>query len=322
MKKIIYLFLTFILLSHIISAQRDVYSDYQGSMLTISPSFAGMGDMNRFMAKYRKNPDFVNSNLYCFSYDMSLPKMNSGIGILLNRDAIVNGALSYTDFALMYSYDIKLNENLRVRPGLNVSYTQMNFDITKVTFGDQMSIIGNTALTTIEIPPDEARGYIDAAASLMVYSDRLKTGFTIDHLLRPEQSGRDDGAKLPLALSLYGDYKFMLNKATDGMKEESISVYAYYRTFQKMHSITLGGYWQKQFLIAGAGIKGFPATNNNMESYSGLDAILFNVGFNIKDITITYMYDFSLNTSFNFHEISFRFEIPAGERIISTENEE
>lgn len=321
MEKIKYTVLFLILFSHFSLAQRDLFADYRGSMLTVSPSFAGVGEVHRFMAKYRKNPNFSKTNLYCFSYDRSLAKINSGIGILLNRDEMTGGVFTCTNIALMYSYDFQVGRDWHIRPAISGNYVKTNFDLSKVTFADQY-FDGQlqSGTSTAVLPPEEEKGYFDASASVMVYNSRMKGGFTVSHLLKPNSSIAGNDAPLPVAFSAFGDYKFMLNKPSHPAKEESISIYSYYRTHYNAHSLVSGGYFRLQFLIGGIGLRFSMFNKEEFNDYSGFDAVLFNAGFYLKGVTFTYLYEMRINSPFNFHEVSLRFEVPAGKDFLDIEN--
>ena len=103
-----------------------------------------------------------------------------------------------------YSFDIQLNDLWHIRPGVHFLYTQRGIDFNKLLFNDQIHGSGTTP--TIEIPSDDKIGDIDFCTSLLAYSDRIWGGFSVDHLLKPNQSLYGDEVKLPMKISVFGGY--------------------------------------------------------------------------------------------------------------------
>ena len=60
---------------------------------------------------------------YGASYDVFIPKINSGIGIVFSSDEAGTGGLGTSSFGFQYSYEVPLGERLSFRPGLQLGWS-------------------------------------------------------------------------------------------------------------------------------------------------------------------------------------------------------
>ena len=247
---------------------------------------------------------------YSFSYDHNMKGLKSGIGLLVLRDQIGTGKLSTTNIGGIYSYRIKINNYLRIRPGLHFMYSQRSIDYQALQFVDQVGRDGVSSLTD----PTEKIGFVDVSSSILAYSKDFWAGFTIDHLLRPNQSLVGSDNNIPYKLSLYGGSKFGIKSSMRALKAspESVTWAFNYKMnlerkvpfLEQNSQLDLGVYWHKEPLVLGLWYRGIPLFKKN----AGHESIIMLFGYKIEDLTVGYSYDFTISklvsSTGGAHEIS------------------
>jgi type IX secretion system PorP/SprF family membrane protein len=307
-KKIIILFVLVIFSRFVGHAQDPRFSQFYANPLYLAPSFAGATEENRLALNYRNQwPSLPGVFLtYSFSYDHYFANFNSGIGILATHDRAGSGRLSNTNIGVMYSYNIKINKYLFIRPGLSFYYTQRGLDFWRLVFSDGMSPGGDTP--TIEQPPFDNINDIDAGASILAYTDRIWLGTTVDHMLRPNQSLYGEISKIPMKISVFGGVQVIKKGRLLKPLEESLSIAFHFETQGKFTQLDLGLYWLKSPMVFGFWYRGLPGIHDAFDR----DALVFLVGYKTKQIQIGYSYDFTISklvgATGGSHEISFIYE--------------
>ncbi len=311
MKKTIHIGVAILLLTlGDLYAQVSHFSQFYSTPMTIAPSFTGMtGGGSRLSLNYRdqwpKIPGVFTT--FAVGLDHDFKRANSGIGIFLFRDQAGTGNLAATDMGVLYSYKIQMAENVGykknawfLRPGIYFRYTNRSLNFDKLTFGDQFLSDGSLKDKTIEVRPLEKKGYIDFAASLLAYSEDYWGGFTVDHLLEPNQSLTGGSATVPVKLDLFGGYKLLLvqkrRRQRYGVEPESVTFTMHYRIQDKYDQLDLGAYWTKDPFTLGAWFRGIPILDADKGKYGSIDAIIVLVGIKINEsIKIGYSYDITIS---------------------------
>lgn len=244
---------------------------------------------------------------FAIGLDHDFARANSGIGLFLFRDQAGTGNLSATDMGVLYSYRIKMAENRGykkgewfMRPGIYFRYTNRALNFDKLTFGDQFDASGNIKGPTIETRPLEKKGYIDFSTSLIAYNSLYWGGFTVDHLLEPNQSLTGESAKIPVKLDLFGGAKIILvqksRRARYGEEPESVTFSMHYRLQDKYDQLDLGAYWSKDPFTLGSWFRGIPVFDADKGKYGSIDAIIILVGIKINEsLKVGYSYDITIS---------------------------
>jgi type IX secretion system PorP/SprF family membrane protein len=287
------------------------FTQFYSCPLYLSPSLAGATQQHRVASTYRNQwpgiPDLAGAFVtYTLSYDHYFSNFNSGVGLLILRDVAGSGDLSTTNVGLLYSYDIKVTEFFRIRPGIHFNYTQRGINFQKLLWGDQISPTGITP--TIMVPSERSKPDIDFSTSVMAYTDRFWVGVSVDHLLRPNYSLYGDVSRLNIKYSLYGGYQVIRKGRLLKPVEETLSIAYLYKHQGGINQLDLGLYWYKNPLVFGFWYRGIPIINEEKRG----DAIAFLVGYKIEQFSIGYSYDFTisklLNSTGGSHEISLIYE--------------
>jgi len=302
-------------------SQSIQFSQYYSSPMNLGPSFAGMVDGGRAVMNYRDQWPKIPGTFvtYAFSYDQYFSRMNSGLGFLIVRDQAGSGNLSLTDYGIVYSYDLAIDRIWHFRPGVQFKFSQRGIDFAKLVFGDQLSLAGATGQApTIEVPPRTKNEYLDITSSALLYSAKYWIGFTIDHLLEPNQSLRGDQAKVPMKFSTYGGMRIPLSSKNRrrmfDREVENLTFSFYYRRQAGLDQLDLGAYWNKDPFVVGLWFRGMPVIRKSEQTGAKekLDAVILLLGYKIFNLRFGYSYDFTvsklMSSTGGSHEISLTYE--------------
>ncbi|HBX53288.1 MAG TPA: hypothetical protein DEH02_19690 [Bacteroidales bacterium] len=295
-------------------AQDPQFSQFFVAPSYLNPSFAGSTDGSRAVMNYRNQwpaipGAFVSTAL---SADHYFASMKSGVGLLFLNDKAGTGRLRSTKIAGQYTYNISINRQWSIRPGLQFSFTQRSIDFDKLIFGDQLTFNGPLATSNLETYNVEKKGYIDFATSAIVFSDKYWGGFVFDHILEPNQSLIGSASPIPMKLSIHGGVKLFLRKSAGLYEEEYISLVFNYRHQNKYDQLDLGGYWFRKPILLGIWYRGIPLQKNYKPGYLNHDALVVMAGIKFKQFIAGYSYDLTISRLFSntdgAHEISIIYE--------------
>lgn len=283
--------------------QDPFFSQFYAAPLYISPSMAGVSNASRVSLNYRDQWPKLPGNFvtYSFSYDHNLRSLRSGVGLFALRDKAGSGNLSTTTIGGLYSYRIKINNYLTIRPGLHFMYAQKKIDFYELTFIDQLYQDNSGGTPTAYPDPTEDIVYVDFSSSILTYSKDFWLGLTLDHLLKPNQSllgGRD---VVPYKLSIYGGSQFNIKGHMRALKAvpENITWAVNYKVHlgnqvparEQNSQLDFGLYWHKMPFVLGVWYRGVPFFKTN----KGHEALVWLMGYKIDDLSIGYSYDFTIS---------------------------
>jgi len=315
-KRNLALFVYILFISTQLWSQKVQFSQFYAAPLVLSPSYAGMIDGSRIVLNYRDQWPSIPGTFttYAFSYDQFFSRLKSGIGISVVRDEAGTGNLNLTDIGLLYSYDITVTRYLRVRPGIKFKYGQRGIEIGKLIFGDQLEIDGNHSSSSHEhLNTLNKKGYIDVDASALAYTSKYWGGFTVAHLMRPNQSLTADETRLPMKWTVFGGYRLPIkgNRRRSHEVTESVTFSALYQYQDGHDQLDLGAYWKKLPFTLGLWFRGLPVSSIQ-KGYEAIDAVIVLVGFQVADLRFGYSFDYTLSgligTTGGSHEVSLIYE--------------
>lgn len=319
MKKLAFIFVIVVVILSVREGTSQIqFSQFYASPMYLAPSYTGSIRSARMVANYRNQWPAINSFVtYAVSYDQHIQDIKSGIGAMVMRDQAGEGNLALTNAAVSYSWYTEITRDWYFRPGIQFKYSQRSLDFHKLVFGDQINSDGTTSPISNETPPLPKKGYLDIAASALVYSDRYWFGVTADHLLRPDESLYNNGAKVDYKFTFFGGAKI----PTDGgsryrrrknEEDKSITFSYQYRYQGGYDQLDLGAYWTHTPFTLGVWFRGLPIVQAEKGQYGNPDAIILLVGYQIFAMRIGYSYDFTIssliNTTGGSHEISLIYE--------------
>lgn len=314
--KNIFLFATIFILSICfpfleVKGQDLLLSQPYNNPLTIAPSFAGMTNGGRVALSYRNQwPNIASANTYstyAVGLDYFLQDYNSGIGALITDDSQGNGVLRSFDFALQYSYRIKLKKDLYIRPGIQANIRTLSIDYSKLIFSENIavdgSVLNNGSITNFDM---SSYTKLDAAFSSILYGKNFWVGFNIDHLIQNNVSVLNEQSKVPLKSVLTAQYSWIYEeKGWQNPYDETVTLGTLIQNQASFNQMDIGVTWTKNPVQFGIWYRNFIIPTSTI---SNLDAMIFVIGFDTEDFKISYSYDLSLSkligSSDGAHEIS------------------
>jgi len=289
-------------------SQDPQFSQFFSNQLYLAPSFAGAADRSRVSMAARTQWIGISEGgggvftTYYAAYDHYFTNFNSGLGVILLGDVAGSANYGIKEITLLYSYNLEVFNTWYLRPGINFTYGQYGLDRSELIFSPEVAD-GN-----INNPvQDPNLKYLDANASLLLYTNRLWFGGTALHLLAPHLStlGFDNFRTTGVTLFAGGEiikYSKLLNPI-----DETLNLAGQFRFYNSQKQFDVGLYWYKHPLILGLWYRGIPAINSQRG-----DALIPLVGFKNDWFYIGYSYDFTVsnlitNTA-GTHEISMNFK--------------
>ncbi|NOX85464.1 MAG: type IX secretion system membrane protein PorP/SprF [Chlorobi bacterium] len=291
------------------SAQDPQFSQFYANPLYLNPALAGNAQCGRAILNYRNQwPALSKAYItYNASYDMSIPKINSGVGILAMSDRQGSGALIRNAISAFYSYKLKVSEPILISFGVEAKYYMEKLDWNKLIFADQIDpTTGNVDPSTNEKPPENDRVSVFdfSAGAILSYYDKWFVGVAAHHLTQPNLSFYNNGdSKLPLRFTVHGGISVNLSEGGLGNQNTEdfiISPQLLYMQQENFKQLNAGLYFSKSILVVGAWFR---------HNFSNPDAAIAMVGLQFSNIKVGYSYDFTISniggSSGGAHEVSF-----------------
>lgn len=304
-----------------LKAQDPVFSQYYLSPLQLNPGLTGLTEDPRFSANYRNQyPGFNNAyRTYALSYDQFFPSLNAGFGAWLLSDDAGDGILKTLKAAGVFSYRLRLGDNLFAKTGIEVGIVQSTLNWDKLVFGDQIDDFSGTIspggipFPTDETPPDRYKVvYPDLGFGMLLYGGDLYGGFSIRHLNRPDPDflsiNSSLSPRIPMRLTAHagGSWKLFSRFFRQSMEVKfSPSVIIVKQgPFNQLN----GGVLIDAELI-NVGLHYRIASGRS-------EAIIGSIGFRTKQLRLGYSFDYSTNgfpQSGGTHEIGIVYQLDDGD---------
>ncbi len=278
--------------------QDPQFSQFYANYLYLAPSFTGLTENNRLAMNYRNQwPEIPNGFVtYTVSFDKYFEKFRSGLGLMVMNDEAGTGKLRSTNIGISYSFDFKITASWHIRPGMSFLFTQRAINFEDLLWNDQISASGN-AESSSELNPMNKVGDIDFSTSALAYSDRFWFGFTIDHLLHPNQSfyfyeeDKNNPSLVPIKYSFFGGTKFIKNESLLRPIPTTFQI-AYLLKAQKQYrQLDIGVYWYRSPIVLGFWYRGIPL----YKEVFNRDAFTLLAGYKLNNLSIGYSYDFTMS---------------------------
>jgi len=171
---------------------QDVYfSQFFMNPVYLNPSYAGTMKVPRAGVQYRNQWPGMNKayTTYFASFDTYLPKINSGIGLLLFNDVQGDGIYTETSFKVAYSKEIRISRTWTMYGSLTAGAQLNSLNFNQLIFADGLDPIYGQHQPSTEVVPDQNnRFFPDFGAGILIFSDKYFFGITGDHLHEPDQS--------------------------------------------------------------------------------------------------------------------------------------
>jgi type IX secretion system PorP/SprF family membrane protein len=294
------------------------FSQFYAAPLYINPAFTGQTIEHRMILNYRNQwPAIPNAfQAYHATYEYNAAEINSGFGLIFNREEAGSFGLTSDILALSYSYRIALDRKHFIQTGLKFGYVWRSLDFNSLVFNDQLE--RDIPLTADEDAfLDDNVNYPDISWGALFYNDHYWVGTSINHINEPNQSLLEDAGQteLPLKWSVHSGYRFELSGSTKSRTTRELFTAIHYKSQGKFDQVDLGAYLSQGPFVFGFWYRGIPILKRNPEAVMNNDAIVALLGLTIPDrnLRIGYSYDVTISRlisdSGGAHEISLIYEV-------------
>lgn len=296
-------------------AQDPQFSQYYAAPMYLNPGLTGINQIGRAGLNYRNQWPALDASFetYSFYIDYYFEEQYSALGLIVNTDKEGLAGLNSTNVGLQYAYQLNLNYNWTFRPGVEVSYYQRDLNFSRLTFGDQFDNTGLINPTTAEtFNTGFSAKFFDMAFGGVLYNGKMWLGSALHHVLEPNQSLAGGDSPLPRKFSIHGGYKIMFSdispraQRSQKGRERSLTPTINYKQQGSFRQLDAGMYFTLEPVLLGLWYRGLPVNGFEGAKYS--ESIVSMVGFNKRNLTIGYSFDYTISdltiASGGAHEIS------------------
>lgn len=307
------------------------YSQYYAAPLYLNPALAGAELTGRVGFNYRNQWPSLDVQFTTFSayYDTYLPYLNSGIGIHVMQDSEGASKLRSTSISALYSYELRLADNLYFRPGIQASYIRREIGFHEsLIFANQINPTdpnGTLLLDSNGIPGlGDPVSLFSLSAGGLLFTESAWVGFSIHHINQPNQSFfiNDGGGLSPLSrkFSIHGGFQIGLEEGSmrkdfsHFRKQRYLMPTVNYKRQGPFEQLDLGTYLYLEPILLGAWYRGIPF--KKMVGQNNRDAIVMMVGVGlVNGLNVGYSFDYTVSQlgiqSGGAHELSLSLTMPS-----------
>ena len=285
-----------------VCAQDPQLTQFYAAAPHLNPAFAGGTLENRVAFHYRNQWPGLPGRFvsYGASYDVFIPKINSGLGVIFASDEAGTGALGSSSFAFQYSYEVPLGEKLSFRPGLQLGWSSRGLlNWQDLVFGDQINrgVTDGGAASSLEGLANFqlVKNYFDVGAGGVVYGKRFWLGMSGRHLNMPSESLTDaTTAPVPIWFSAHGGVRIPTLRGP-GRTDQDILIAAGYRSQGGFDQMDFGISFDSPFLTYGVSYRQI-LMKQAPDGAPNHDAISLLLGLTEEHFRVGYSYDITVSS--------------------------
>lgn len=283
-------------------AQDMHFSQFYAAPLYLNPAFAGTAGGPRFILNYRNQWPGINNafkNL-AFSYDQYVPAVNGGLGLIVTNDNQAGGVFKSTRVAGVYSYQLKVNRKLTIKPGIYTAYSNNSVNTNGLVY---RYINGVPDLNSGEaFGANLTKSFVDFGAGALFFTEKVYGGFSVDHLTEPNQSLTGGNSPLPRKYTAHVGAFIPVGKK---QYNASISPNILFQQQSSWSQLNVGMYYNRGPVVLGGWYR---------TSFVNGDAFIGLVGIKYDIYKFGYSYDIVTSelraSASGAHEISLSIELP------------
>jgi type IX secretion system PorP/SprF family membrane protein len=236
---------------------------------------------------------------YSLAYDSYVKSISGGLGFIATHDQQGRGTISTTMVGAIYSYNLKVTRKFSMMFGARAAYYQKFLDWNKLTFGDMIDPRRGFIYQTGDVPRGNGRrGFFDASAGLVGYTDKFYFGLAAHHLNRPDESMILGTSKLPIRYTAHAGANIKLGRGRFS-NSTSIMPNVIYQNQNGFQELSVGTYIKYENFTAGAWFR-------------NRDAFILCLGITTPKFKVGYSYDITVSklgngVSGGSHEVSLGF---------------
>lgn len=297
-------------------AQDPQFSQYYQAPLYLNPGFTGITPQQRLVFNHRLQwPNLPQAfSTYAASYDIFVNELRSGFGFLATTDKMGSAGWRTTTAGVLYSFKVKLTENIVFSPGLYFGYGVNGLDRSKLTLGDGLEFEGQSL--DPELNKLGNQSYFDFGSGFIFYNRNLWLGAAFHHMNQPNLSVLNDVSRLPMKISIHGGGRISLYNGPRTLDKVSYLTPSFiFRTQGKTFTqFDVGINYHVDPVSVGVWYRGKPVQRTVINSIAQ-DALILSLGMYFKNLSVGYSYDFTVSelqtASGGAHEISISYEFVA-----------
>lgn len=282
-----------------VQGQDPTFSQFYAAPLHMNPAFAGVTLGPRITLNYRDQwPSWPNAfRTFAATYEQPLDDLNSGLGVILMADEAGDGI--YTTFMAsgVYSYQLQIRQDLRIKIGLQAGIIQNRLDWERLVFVDQLDPLngaggpdGVPIISDEQIPENLNRTNLDFSTGLLIYGGQFYGGVSIRHLNRPDDrffSVNDNlSIGLPSRFSVHAGAQFYINRGNIRSAPSFISPNILFEQQAGFGQINAGAYASYGQVFAGLWYR---------HTFENPDAAIGLIGMRYGVLKIGYSFDFTMS---------------------------
>lgn len=316
MMKRILLSLFCLLLFGELAAQDPQFSQYYQAPLYLNPGFTGITPQQRLVVNHRVQwPNLPQAfSTYAASYDIFVDELRSGFGILATTDKMGSAGWRTTTAGLLYSFKVKLTENIVFSPGLYFGYGTNGLDRNQLTLGDGLEFQGQSL--DPELNKLGRQDYFDFGSGFLFYNRNLWLGAAFHHMNQPNLSVLGDVSRLPMKTSIHGGARLSLYNGPRTLAKVSYLTPSFILRKQgkSFTQLDVGINYHIDPVSVGFWYRGKPFEKTVINSVAQ-DALILSLGMYFKNLSVGYSYDFTVSelqtAGGGAHEIALTYEFVA-----------
>jgi len=311
MKHTFFILLQVLFIYSQISAQDPVYSQFYAAPMQLNPALTGLVAAPVITLNYRNQwPSIPNAySTYSVGFSHYVPKINSGLGLLVEADVAGGGIYSTYRVGAFYAYDIRFTKNFYVRAGLDFNFVNSRLAWGKLVFLDQLDLetgavdMSGNPNPTNEPQVGQSLSYFDMGVGLLINTPYLYAGFSFKHLTAPKESflkKHEDGSEeLPLRYTITIGSEIRLTKRNKLGTKAFLSPNVLFVKQREFHQLNLGAYVRYGLFLGGIWFR---------HTFTNADAVILMVGIQKGIFKLGYSYDITVSQlgmkSGGAHEVS------------------
>jgi type IX secretion system PorP/SprF family membrane protein len=287
-----------------VAAQDPQFSQFYASPVYLNPALAGSTDRARVGVNYRNQwPSLTHSFTTISAYaDFFSKAIESGVGIIVNQHT--ESFLDYqsTEIGGVYSYKMRVSDNLIMRTGIQLSYFNKDLNFEKLVFGNQIDIANGQVIgpSGETFQRGEAVGFMSASAGTLIYSNSFWIGTAVHHINEPNQSFVGGDSRLARKYSVHAGYKLNLG---DGQRlrtvayqfqERSVTFAVNYKKQGGFNQLDAGMQFYFQPLLIGGWYRGIPI--QSVDEIVKNESVIALLGLELNEnLSFGYSHDFTVS---------------------------
>jgi type IX secretion system PorP/SprF family membrane protein len=217
-------------------------------------------------------------------------------------------------YILLYSFKVKLNDNLVFSPGLYFGYGTNGLDRSRLTLGDGLEFQGQSL--DPELNKLGRQDYFDFGSGFIFYNRNLWLGGAFHHMNQPNLSVLNDVSRLPMKTSIHGGARLSLYNGPRTLAKVSYLTpsFIFRKQGKSFSQLDVGINYHIDPVSVGFWYRGKPFEKTVINSVAQ-DALILSLGMYFKNLSIGYSYDFTISelqtAAGGAHEIAITYEFTA-----------